>query len=201
MKKKETLFAVIGGVVGAVLVLSAGWLSPLGAQSHPDGYFRNITCTQLTVLTPDLDKTNLDDQTGAVMIGVDEHGGHVYVIGKDSGSRVAVLAKDGGGSVAVFGDNSTKMPEAIIGVQEHGGIVGVNSKDDMEAYATMTVDENSGIVAVLGRGAGAGMRVNEHGGLVSVDGIGDSSSRAIMGVNEYGNGAVSTWDKNGYRLK
>lgn len=26
------------------------------------------------------------------------------------------------------------------------------------------------------------------------------ATRAVMGVTHYGNGAVSTWDKNGYRL-
>ena len=30
-------------------------------------------------------------------------------------------------------------------------------------------------------------------------GKGNSKSRAAMGVTAYGNGAVSTWDKNGYR--
>lgn len=43
------------------------------------------------------------------------------------------------------------------------------------------------------------MSVDSHGGLVSVYGKGSSTSRAIMGVDEYGNGVVGTWDKNGYR--
>ncbi|MDE0301206.1 MAG: hypothetical protein OXN17_21465 [Candidatus Poribacteria bacterium] len=32
MKRKEALFAVIGGVVGAVLVMAAGLFSPLRTQ-------------------------------------------------------------------------------------------------------------------------------------------------------------------------
>ena len=47
----------------------------------------------------------------------------------------------------------------------------------------------------------AQMGINEDGGHVGVHGRGNSYSRVQMGVNEYGNGAVSTWDKNGYRLK
>ena len=43
------------------------------------------------------------------------------------------------------------------------------------------------------------MDVDEHGGNVYVYGKGDDTSRVAMDVNEYGNGAVSTWDKNGYR--
>ena len=44
------------------------------------------------------------------------------------------------------------------------------------------------------------LSVNEHGGRVSVRGKGNNETRAVMGFNEYGNGGVSTWDKNGYRL-
>ena len=32
---------------------------------------------------------------------------------------------------------------------------------------------------------------------MEVKGKGDGA--AVMAINEYGNGAVSTWDKNGYR--
>ena len=28
----------------------------------------------------------------------------------------------------------------------------------------------------------------------------DGKTRAVMDTDEYGNGAVSTWDKNGFRL-
>lgn len=44
------------------------------------------------------------------------------------------------------------------------------------------------------------MNVDENGGVVSVYGRGSDYSRALMGVSESGNGAVSTWDKNGDRL-
>ena len=44
------------------------------------------------------------------------------------------------------------------------------------------------------------MKADDYGGHVHVTGKGDDNSRAGMGVNEYGNGAVNTWDKNGYRL-
>ncbi|MDE0044064.1 MAG: hypothetical protein OXT74_18620 [Candidatus Poribacteria bacterium] len=41
--------------------------------------------------------------------------------------------------------------------------------------------------------------INEHGGFVGVFGIGNTQSRALMGVNEYGDGAISTWWKDGER--
>ena len=38
------------------------------------------------------------------------------------------------------------------------------------------------------------------GGCVgTVFGNGSSKGKAVMGINRYGNGAVSTWDKNEYR--
>ena len=48
MKRREVLFAVIGGVVGAVLVLAAGAFAPLGAQNEAaDAEFDTITCRKL----------------------------------------------------------------------------------------------------------------------------------------------------------
>ena len=38
----------------------------------------------------------------------------------------------------------------------------------------------------------------EYGGRVDIFNK-QGENRAVMSVNEYGNGAVSTWDKNGYR--
>ena len=67
----------------------------------------------------------------------------------------------------------------------------------------MESDENGGLVTVRGKDGerSAQMAINENGGAVSVHGRGNTDSRAVMGVNEYGNGAVNTWDKNGYRLE
>ena len=43
MKRKEALIAVIGGVVGAVLVMAVGSFAPLGAQSDTKfGRMRNL---------------------------------------------------------------------------------------------------------------------------------------------------------------
>ena len=67
-----------------------------------------------------------------------------------------------------------------MGIKEHGGGVAVAGKDG-EGSALMSLNENGGYVGVFGKGS-------------------DTTS-AKMGVNEYGNGAVSTWDKNGYRLQ
>ena len=45
----------------------------------------------------------------------------------------------------------------------------------------------------------AWLAVGEHGGQVEV--VGKGEGKAGMGINEYANGVVATWDKNGYRQK
>lgn len=57
------------------------------------------------------------------------------------------------------------------------------------------------IVIVGGKdGQIASWSTDEDGGVAGVFGKGNDQSRVVIGVNEYGNGAVSTWDKNGYCL-
>ena len=86
----------------------------------------------------------------------------------------------------------------------------------------LDTDNANGSFFVFGKdgGGGAAMNINADGGSVAVynnqgtpcasmdahaDGgsVGVSNNqgkpRAAMGINEFGNGAVSTWDKNGYR--
>ena len=105
----------------------------------------------------------------------------MFVSGKEGKGRALVIVGEDGGSVRVFG------------------------KDGKEGSAQMVINDNGGSVAVRGKdGEGkrvmAKMAINDNGGSVAVHGKGNTDSRAVMGVNEYGNGAVSTWDKNGYRL-
>ena len=122
MRRKEVLFAVIGGIVGAVLVMATGSFSPLGAQNEAvDLHVGEITCTGLKVV----------DEEGVLRVGLMDEG------------IASVLDKDG---------------------------------KDGKAKVAMTVDENRGHVVVYGKNA---------------------ESKASMGVDDYGNGAVSTWDKNG----
>ena len=68
--REKSGYIALGGVLMLTGMLTAGLFSPLGAKNHPDGYFRKVTCTQLTVVSPGLDETNLDDQTEGVVIGV-----------------------------------------------------------------------------------------------------------------------------------
>ena len=51
MRRKEAFFAVVGGVVGAVLTMVTGLFSPLGAQDE-DASFGTVTCRELKVVGP-----------------------------------------------------------------------------------------------------------------------------------------------------
>ena len=160
MLKKQALFAaLIGGVIGAVLVMAAGSIAPLGAQNEvKDVEFGKITCTELTVVFP-------NGEPAATILPAG-HGGLIWVASK--------------------GKKDKPVRSAVnIGVDENGGIVYVFSNMKSEG---------------AGGAGGVGVTIGEYGGNVAVFGRGDAYTRASMGVNEYGNGAVSTWDKNRYRL-
>ena len=139
-----------------------------------------------------------DGRPGAAMTN-DEHGGIVNVINKDGRPGALMSNDEHGGRVGALGKNGGM---ALMTNDEHGGRVGALGKG---TEARMTTDEQGGRVEVLGiagfgeaRKTTAAMFTGEHGGRVDV-GNNQGKKRATMGVNAYGDGAVSTWDKNGYR--
>ena len=178
MRRKEVLYAVIGGVVGAVLVMAAGLFSPLGAQNEvADAEFGEITCRRIRVVGSSSDNTDLFP--GMILLNSGDGGTSASISALDDLAmldlgNVTMSSVSANGTITVNGVNG----EVKMNVNEHGGYVLARSKD--KGFAQISVDE--------------------HGGSVSVFGKGDKTSRAVMSVNEYGNGAVSTWDKNGYRL-
>ena len=184
MRRKEVLYAVIGGVVGAVLVMAAGLFSPLGAQNEvADAEFGTITCRKLVVRYDGFRLATEIDPFGVRVSEEDGRSASLNILG------VYVVGEEGKGS-------------AYVTVDEDGGVVRVEGKEDGMGSAKMSLNENGGYVGVGGNaGGGAEMIADEHGGYVFVYGKGSGEARAAMDVTEYGNGAVSTWDKNGYRLQ
>ena len=83
---------------------------------------------------------------------------------------------------------------------EYGGVVSAFGKDGKLA-AWLCVNEHGGRVAAYGKDgkSRAALGVIEHWGFVQVKGKGEAM--AVMSINEYGNGAVFTYDKNGNPLK
>ena len=145
--------------------------------------------------------SNVDLEDGQIQLrraklSIDEHGGRVAVQGKDGQSGAFLVVGENGGVVGVAGKDEKTL--AQLGVGDHGGRVNVVSKDG-QSGAVLGIDEHGGRVIVAGNGGQSSARLGagEHGGYVRVYGKGEG--KAGIGINEYGNGAVSTWDKNGYR--
>lgn len=122
MKRKEALYAVVGGCVGAVLTMVVCSFSPLGAQSQSDGNFDMVTCRGLMV----------EDTYGKskVLIGVNtiSHKGFVLVMDTD-GTGVEINSNEDGGSVSVYGKDAKRGVSMGVFPNGGGGIVYVNGKD------------------------------------------------------------------------
>ena len=95
-------------------------------------------------------------------------------------------------------DPKTGKSGVSLRVDEDGGFISAHGKDGKSA-AALGIGEHGGHVSAFGKDGtlAAMLGVVKHGGHVHVGGKGEGL--AVMGINEYGNGAVSTWDKNGYR--
>jgi hypothetical protein len=123
---------------------------------------------------------------------------YVGVSGKGGKAMMSVIESGAlaGGYVSVSG--SAGKANAGMSADETGGVVSVSGN---AGNAGMSVVESGAGVNISGKGGRAMMIVTEYGGSISVYGKGSDKERASMGVNEYGNGAIGLWDKDGYKLK
>ena len=159
----------------------------------------------------DLKKLRNDADRPGVFIGMHGNGGIVELFGRERGT---LTMKRGALAVKLNASSSYGRVVGVIGsdgswarlvIDEYGGRVGISNKDqDSRVELGIGADgigaygmSHGGYVAVHDRKSGVSLKTDEHGGLVEVRGGGEG--QAVMGINEHGNGAVSTWDKNGYR--
>ena len=176
-KQKLGYMALGAGILALGIIIGQVITPDIEAQNN--GVFDKITCRGIGVI----------DKDGEMTILVQD--GSVSVYGKDGGSAT-MSTDEHGGSVVVGGKDG-----GIVGMStnEHGGVVNVSGKDG--GGTRMGTGEHGGVVDVLGKdGGGAEMRTDEHGGVVAVFNN-QSKPQAAMHVNAFGNGAVSTWDRNG----
>ena len=180
MKYREKLgYIALGGFLMLVGMLAAGVMLPLGAQSaRVDMDFGKITCTKLAVV-------DADGKEG-VSLSNSRRGGEIFVRGKHS--YVWVANNEHGGHVGVLGKDGSGVQ---LSNDEHGGVVEVHSRGtgawDTKVEGKWEYDKDD-LIDIL---AFIQQQESKYGAI---------SARARMSVNEYGTGAVSTWDKNGYRL-
>ena len=113
MNRTASLYAVIGGVVGAVLTMAVCAVMPIGAQNG-DATFGEITCTGLNVVSAK-GKTKV-----SLMPLADT--GMVWVFGR-AGDGVTLYVDDHGGQVEVLGKGIDKTRAGMC-VNEYGdGVV------------------------------------------------------------------------------
>ena len=147
MKKKEALFAVIGGVVGAVLTMLAGSVVPIGA--HPKASDLNvgyITCTDLRVVD----------------------GGRITVYDEHEKRVVDISAEEYGGRIVVAGAGEDKNSLAYMGNDRRGGLVAVHDKQ-AKTVAMMMIGDTGGRVTVIGK--------KEEVATLTIDGVKRSDER------------------------
>ena len=173
MKRKICVRSMFLGAVIMLIGLSVGAIvsPPLIAQRN--GVFDEIQCTKLTVV----------DNMGKKAVELDgsERVNEIVVYNKQGG-RGVVLHNSELGSFVTLAD---KQGKGAIVLSSYGDLV---AKED---WSSVTIYNKQGKGVVM-------LHSTEYGGRVDVLNN-QAKNRATMGVNEYGNGGVSTWDKNGYR--
>ena len=146
MRRKEVLYAMIGGVVGGVLVMATGWLSPLGAHSKGEVHFEDIRCRQLVVDYP--------NGMPAILISAVEDGGSFVIMGKNGGG-VWIESSQNGGSISVTGADGKSKSRLNVGdigatVSAYYGKSGaVMSAIETRGGEVQTLDKNGYRLATL----------------------------------------------------
>ena len=132
MKKKEAWYAVIGGIVGAVLTMAAAQFAP---------HVGRITCTDLEVV----------DSKGnpRVRLSAHEYGGRVHVLG--DGVSAAMLTQKHIAIVSVsddVNDVNDDYLKASMGISKLGGYVRVSGGGEgYRSRAAMYITPNGGAIS------------------------------------------------------
>ena len=101
----------------------------------------------------------------------------------------------GAGDASIRMESKNGLSSVMINVSDRTSLFHIGQSNE---HVRMYLD-GLPTISVLGANGAAEISLDKYGGKVALTGRGDSKGKVIMGVNEYGNGAVSTWDKNGYR--
>lgn len=220
--KIKLVYIGVGSLFGCLCTIIGMLASPATAQRNK---FQEIECTKLTLIDPITGKITAELRTdehggllylfgsnenrGGVRLGVDNDGGGLTMfsnlkIGSAHVSASMGTSKEGAGVVSINHKNGGGV--FISATKRGGGFLhtkGANHDNSLVSIG-ITDDRDGGLISVNryehGREIGsAQLSANRNGGRLSIYGKTDDNSRVVVGINEYGNGVVSTWDKNGYR--
>ena len=186
-------YMALGGLLMFIGMLTASVLMPsLVAQRDK---FGEIECTGLRVVDSEGDAVIVfsTNQMDVVRMLVSANTGQ-----NGNKPEVWIISGDNQAGVHVFGDNGKGQARLYAG--EDGGQVDIWGSDrKLKATVNGDNDEQGGQVAVFGNdhASEAVLKIDHHGGVLRT--YGRTQGSAAMGINQYGNGAVTTWDKNGYR--
>ena len=185
MNEINTVHLVISGIAGGIIwnvltaLLSGYFRSKWGVNFDSKLTSPEIECKRLTVVDRN-GKARVILASDAPFISdvtpypswIECEGVTIY--GSENCGRVIVKSKS---------ENSeNKCNSASLFASERGGSVSVYDKYDTNG------GNSEGAVEII---------IDEHGGYVEASS--GKGGRCAVGINEYGNGTVSTWDKNGYR--
>ena len=221
--KDKLLYSAIGGCIGAILTLTFSLFSPLNAENEPvDAAFSTITCSRLQIYKD----ASKQYGTPSIILEVDEHAPRIHLYGEGYSSRISMMFLDNSpfltirrpdsmnahlnatGMTLSLGDTGDKDVVRIRSTfDDDGGAVIVRGTDTENGGSIrMTIDDHGGRIDAFGKGANTGagcvaLEIDEYGGRLNVYGKGSEVTRLAAGVNEYGNGVVTRWDKNGYSIR
>ena len=120
------------------------------------------------------------------------------VVDSEGNQRVRLTGYPDGEIVAACDSNGNPRT-SLVGFEEGGKIFVLGH--GREEHVTIGVDENGGQIVVFDKGGKdrVAMWSTKDGGQFVVYGK-DGKPRGDIGVNEYGKGEISTWDRKGNRL-
>ena len=224
-KQKLGYMALGAGLLALGIII--GQVVTPDIEARNNGVFDKIQCREIEVVDKNgetairLSTTKhggvirMDSKDGRIAtMSIHETGAHVLLYGKGKGrGGIASMSTDEGYAALDVQDKLSSDGGIRMYATDYGGSIKVKGKglfDGGVVYIDIT--SQGGAVEVSGKGGSAAMLTDEHGGRVDVFNRNKQfnhqapisvnnrqfNHRATMSVNRYGNGAVSTWDKNGY---
>ena len=207
MRRKEVLFAVAGGFVGAILAMVGGAVLPLGAQNQAvDVEFGTITCDAIRVGSPNESCVLItaetlimwrrgegadDSQRVVKMYGTDEAGGQILVFDQNGEYGCWIT-----GHECAIPQLQAPPGRVAIGGSKTGGYVATRGEDGkfgaiMEA-GDMVVFGKDGMT-----GAWVSVDEKESGRIRLFDNSGEGGNLGVyLGIDEHG-GVISVGGKKG----